>query len=517
MSSILRPQPAVAPGSVIPQAAQRILYLATRASFSSAVRKALGAPHLEALRAILSGPDMTDLDTLLMSGGIHIDQAEQYLHSFPQHAIVRRRMYEVADNMVQHLVTRLPELMQDLRNYSTTIRYLSELMDAFSIDQYATFRNGFLNEFLIVVLQNLFLKSCSFLRDANDEKTFADFMHYHDTLYDRNNGAEQGLVIDNRHLVYVFDETEAFFTPHVAPFASVRAEQQPASHDQEFYDLMRDDLIRLTEMNVVRSDLFEDGYFGFTVHPPREIARYSSFCTMTINPPGTRQAYLCYVDRSTGDIFMPKTQCKLDIILPPDMYNAFRHAVAEHLHTQLSVTEKQRVDEIARSFVPRRGSPDDAFDNDSAAFMSTTQETARAGSEGDQFDAEEAGFGAEVPDRQTPVEVWQYVRHETASVTPDIVSAPPSSVVTSQTSAQESLSRVQLMRCLPSIKAREIVAAFTKIIGPPVRVSGSHHIFSRNGISFPLAYHASESMPPGIVLRALKALGISAQELLDVL
>ena len=64
------------------------------------------------------------------------------------------------------------------------------------------------------------------------------------------------------------------------------------------------------------------------------------------------------------------------------------------------------------------------------------------------------------------------------------------------------------------IKGSKVLAVITRLLGEPVRISGSHHIFisPRNGIKYPIPIHEADEVKFPVLLASLKKWGVTLEE-----
>ena len=174
----------------------------------------------------------------------------------------------------------------------------------------------------------------------------------------------------------------------------------------------------------------------------------------------------------------------MNVVIPHDLYFSLRAAFADYLLKQLKATETKRVVSLPKLSAQEVIDTDRSID---AAFAQVQVE-----------DMCEATHGA--------VEkfVWRRPEAEVSPAKPLDQNA-------------KSIHRVLLIARLPSKKAIDIIAAFTRLIGKPSRINGSHHMFVRDGVSYPIPFHPGEPISTGIILRGMRVFGISEEQMLAAL
>lgn len=464
-----------------PAAAARRLYLANRAaSFSNSLRKIIGEENVRDIQKLVESPDMLELDMLYMSGTISEDEFVTYIRSLPQYAIIRRQMMILAQYIGNHMAEQFSDTVHDLRSYQRFVSKLHEFLNTFELQNTPTFRNACFNDLYITVAQYLFVQVMAFFqrtgRPALVKEMLAHHQHFHD-----NNTNPQEFTIDPKILYDDIGKVTEIFDAYL--------DDDPVSHldedDLHILDLTMDELIELSGVNLVEKEVFEYQGFRMAVIPSHEkVDPFSTLCQVGISPPGQEDWYIASFDRSTGDIFFRNTFIPMNVVIPHDLYFSLRAAFADYLLKQLKATETKRVVSLPKLSAQEVIDTDRSID---AAFAQVQVE-----------DMCEATHGA--------VEkfVWRRPEAEVSPAKPLDQNA-------------KSIHRVLLIARLPSKKAIDIIAAFTRLIGKPSRINGSHHMFVRDGVSYPIPFHPGEPISTGIILRGMRVFGISEEQMLAVL
>jgi len=73
---------------------------------------------------------------------------------------------------------------------------------------------------------------------------------------------------------------------------------------------------------------------------------------------------------------------------------------------------------------------------------------------------------------------------------------------------------IEYLKRFKGIKGNKVLAVITRLLGEPVRISGSHHIFTsaRNGISYPIPIHGTDEVKFQVLLASLKKWGVTLEE-----
>ncbi|MFA7278019.1 MAG: type II toxin-antitoxin system HicA family toxin [Candidatus Gracilibacteria bacterium] len=475
-----------------PAAAARRLYLANKAaSFPNSLRKTIGEDNVRFIQKLVESPDMLELDMLYMSGVISEHEFTDYIKSLPQYAIIRRQIMVVAQNIGNHMVEQFPEAVHDMRSYHAFVRKVHEFLNKFELQNTPTFRNACFNSLSHVVAQYLFVQVTAFFQRTGRPEVMKDIVSHHQQFHNHNTDSQE-FTIDAATLYDDMAKVSEFFDALIDP--------DPISHvdndDIDIFDLIMDEVIELSCTNLVEEDIFEYQGFRMTIIPSdAKDDSFSTLCQVGISPPGQDGWCMASFDRSTGDIFFKNTFIPMNVVIPHDLYFALQSAFADRLLQQLRSTEAMRVSSLPQLSHQEMVDADQRID---AAFAQVQVE-----------DMCEATHGA--------VEKFVWRRPE-AEVSPAAqVSTTPSSSSKPLDQNAKSIHRVLLIARLPSKKAIDIIAAFTRLIGKPSRINGSHHMFVRDGVSYPIPFHPGEPISTGIILRGMRVFGISEEQMLAVL
>lgn len=476
-----------------PAAAARRLYLANKtASCSNSLRRIIGEDNVRFIQSLVASPDMLELDMLYMSGVISEREFSAYITSLPQYAIIRRQIMIVAQNIGNHMVEQFPQTVHDMRSYHALVRKVHEFLDTFELQNTPTFRNACFNSLYNVVAQYLFVQVTAFFQRTGRPDVMKEIVCHHQQFHNRNTNPQEFTI--NAAALYE-DMGKA------ADFFGALIDNDSVSHvddeDNAVFDLLMDDIIELSCNNSVHEETFEYEGFRMAILPSdTKDDVFSTLCRVGISPPGQDGWCMASFDRSTGDIFFNNTFIPMSVVIPHDLYFDLQSAFAGRLLQQLKATEAMRIASLPKLSREEMADADQRID---AALAQVQVE-----------DMCEATHGT--------VEkfVWRRPETETPPVASQGAVAPGSSSRPLDQNAK-SIHRVLLIAKLPSQKAIDIIAAFTRLIGKPSRINGSHHMFVRDGVSYPIPFHQSEPISTGIILRGMKVFGISEEEMLAVL
>jgi predicted RNA binding protein YcfA (HicA-like mRNA interferase family) len=127
-----------------------------------------------------------------------------------------------------------------------------------------------------------------------------------------------------------------------------------------------------------------------------------------------------------------------------------------------------------------------------------------------------------------PKSMWQKARHsikkifvpepEPAEKEPDAGAAPePPSFWDPSRAApagREERNGKFTLSNLRGLKAERVIAALTRLLGPAVRVTGSHHFFqTRDGRTYPISVHPGKAVGTGLLRKCLNQMGVTPEEL----
>ncbi len=473
-----------------PAAAARRLYLANKtASCSNSLRRVIGDDNVRFIQQLVASPDMLELDMLYMSGAISEREFSDYIASLPQYAIIRRQIMVIAQNIGNHMVEQFPQTVQDMRSYHALVRKVHEFLNTFELQNTPTFRNACFNNLDHLVAQYLFVQVTAFFQRTGRPHIMKEIVCHHQQFHNHNTNPQE-FTIDAAALYDDMGKAADFFDAFIDNDSVSHVDDE----DNAVFDLLMDEIIELSCNNSVREETFEYQGFRMAILPfDTKDDLFSTLCRVGISPPGQDGWCMAFFDRSTGDIFFERTFIPMSVVIPHDLYFALQGAFADRLLQQLRATEAMRIASLPQL------SPQEIADVD------------------EQIDAASAQVQVEDMCEATHGAVEKFVWRR-----PDVESSPQNAIAPGSCSKPidqntTSIHRVLLIAKLRSKKAIDLIAAFTRLIGKPSRINGSHHVFVRDGVSYPIPFHTGESVSIGIILRGMKIFGISEEQMLAVL
>lgn len=432
------------------------------------IREALGQENVNNIISLITSPDLVDLDVLYLSSVISNEELKQYTYLLPQYRTVFIRMAEIAEQMSEDLYVQVIRDPDPKKAYSTIYIAVEGLRQHIGITDYRTFRNAFIDNLFNFFSKSLFIKCCSRRPGLNAQ----DLIAFHEKFLAPN---IPPCSFSSSDLLDYFKEGQIFFEGHIPkpePYA-------PTPDDARYETLLHDEILSLAENNTFATYTFDLYGYEIIVERPSTEQKPGILAHVVFQNPIKNQYIVSFIDRFIGDLCLANTSIPMNMFLPSHVCGNIRRIVLETTHKRLMAAEENRILNLPAL-------PTAEFQTESA------------------------------DEELSPVHIQQWVREH---VYVEALEGTQPEEKSKPTSATESPSkfRIQLMQRVGSLKVRHLVRALTRLLGEPNRIQGSHYIFSLNGKSFPIPFHSSESVSPGILTSCMNTFEITPREMLEAL
>lgn len=470
--------------------ALRELYLANLpVKFPSAVRQLIGNENIASIQKLLASPEVVELDALFMAGHLSDDQTIAFVRTLPELVDVRRTIYLISQRIGDSLLFAFANtLKKDLHLYGEILKRFFSFFEDLFLEGRPTFRNGRLDELRKMAVERFAVLSVQYLKSTNSN-LLGDITSFWESFQKRD------LNLTNiSNLIAQIDIGKDVFRPRACAAAS---DAFANKEDLTLLPYMLDELVRLTETHVIKDETFRHGDFIITLFQPTDDeCQALRFCDVRIVLPTASRPLMCVFDRGNSQFIMSAATSSLGLFLDPHMQEVLTYVVVDHLLQQLYVMENARLKSVYESLA--------AYHEMRAAQKAQKEQDITSTGKTSTDD----GDLISVPDMSA------YVRYHVSQTVPNSVSDSNTCPVRS---AEDMQSRVSFLQCLPSLSGRDIIDAFARLVGDPVRQNGSHVIFRFRGKTYPIPLHSGQAPHPGIVLRGMKTFGITSKQMLEAL
>lgn len=485
-----------------------------------AVRKGLGFNNVRELVALFSQSEVQDMDILCMTGAMNDEEISQYLKILPDYDQLLVRIHEIVLQMMAQFRGELSRVRNadDLRlTMRSGLNNGIKAANNLKITDVRTYRNTLADLFIETYIYEIFEAFQDYvvsksLRSMN--QVFYDIVAESCQIAKAEGKPEfqAGAVLDTKNeLRTLLNEPESAkrfceMTGQIPLDDEQRhvLEQELASERSVILDEAQYKKINFTripfgesEMAIMCEDLFgKDNRTGFRQTCAVEISlnphEKTRLPSSSVWPNGQRFAYFenrpgvfsFVVNRANGELCFLNNQVKpIRCVMSEDQYLFLKKAVYDALFNYLANKEPDI---------------DDLFKKASVIGDARSQLTETVNADGAQNNED-------IP----PVQTWTYVPWR-----------PSKSENETETFAQNyerersSKNIYPLVKKLKGLKGNEVLSALRRILGDPLRIQGSHHIFKspRNGVTYPVPIHGTDAVKFPLLLGSLRQWGISLEE-----
>lgn len=470
------------------------------------------------VRELLTDPELVDLDVLTAMGDVGLEEAREYRLLLPRFHEIRAGLYAAADRAAERVVPKLPYYLDQSfdpikrrydprRGVTQLVRAVSEFAYPSAVDAYA-YRNALLQHFAGRLGAMLALQiSLAAEKRPHGAELLVEFQS---SLFPYEGEASADAAAS---AVVEWNRGRCFLRKHGAALRALAKHYPAAPHDiarliQEVNSLsyLRNIDPAEREVHGAYFRIFGDGLDGWEKYRAETAAGLElSFDPAAVASDPTRpwSSYTITetrlrlsLDRS-GQL-VSGSGLPLSAVLQHaglgDVSNALHACVLEQLREALLAKPEDR---LPATPTPRRIRP--------VAPPPSPAVTAV-----DLFSAADNDAITEEPGELPAEEDSSTFVIETRSELGVAEVLPPE--------VQDALPQRVSSVLLRNLTEDDVIAAFTRLLGKPTRVRGSHHIFKgRNGGTYPAPRHPGKTMGIGLLLKCLDRLGIGAEELLSAL
>ncbi len=489
-------------------------------------RRLFGAANVAALSEALTDPDLQTIDTLVMSGQLTDEEAEEYQFLLPELHAVRREMYALADAFAVALQPKLPYYFDQTftrhdevnRNggLARLIGSTFDLATALARLEVHSERNAMVYDFLTRLQGNIMHSFFRHMGRVGTEKTIIEMSEYLRANFDVN--AQNGNAYYPPYLSWsCFATHEHFWTKHRAELASffrhpadttTRASADPSRNDALFAEVSALSYLRGIETTQRQFGSVTIRIVGEALaqHHSRRGADVC-FISLACNAPGV-QPKTTPLDLPTkdGGVFQHEEFVDGSEMLTLDRSTGQLHAFGSGLPLDALCDGFPAAAETLRGLVlsilldDLQGRPDDLVPPSKYPRPAPSISI-----------ADEA---AVLEDAQA---VAAETREELTFAWTPYVAPPTRSADAPRTSTAIEHPRFQ-MSLLRNRSADEVFRALVRLLGKPTGIEGSHHLFrGRDGRRYPIPFHKGDSVGIGILKKCLQWYGIDPDEFYDAL
>jgi|GEM_PF-5320382 len=436
-----------------------------------------GEEALQKLDELLANSIVPEIDRMAHDGDIDFLEASEYAMHLPEYHQLRTELRALANEFAMRMEKKLPHYFSRIFNRNGTINVkayekhfnglrmlLFELLQTSSTKEKVTGWNGRIIEFFEFLDQALILSLRTYAKSV-----------FEDPLIRIQAGYQvQSLAYNTPHPFTHETGEKSYY--HLAVNGVQIMEHMTSLHQ---WKAIESDLIAdIPQVSI--SDLWEEAedLSQFREIPVSsllighyEIAIKSGYT----NRPGVRSQYLASVViadratgtsildfsicRSTGDLFIPTTNLCLGTYMDPKAYQSLRAHLFKLICSQLRGTSE----------------------NIASHVTVVTQE----------LEAIHEELKTRLPEEE------------------------PTNVISFPTERQKPVFNLSRLRNLSSQK---VLRALTRLLGPPVRIRGSHHFFStRDGGAYPISIHKGRTVKTGLLRACLEKMGLDPIEFYEAL
>lgn len=441
------------------------------------LRKFFGDELLNQLEELAKGSIVEEIDAMIHDGDISRELASEYGMHLPEYHQLRRDVRYLSDEFAKHMGKKLPRYFERIFNEDGSInpkafdkhfvglrRLLIDLMDAYSTKDKVTGWNGRMLEFWSFLDQSLALFLADFARrHFKDSRARIHASWQVRDVCKRTPHiftGEAGEKSPHHLAVSGLDTMTHLSQFHPWEEAERGLREYPLDYDVEDLFSEAEDLTQFRKLNSVALNVGQYKFIVGTQYHDRPGVRSQYMATVLIQDRSDQSTVLqLSVCRSTGDLFVPTTNVCLGSFMNVESYQSLRIYLFDLICKEL------------------RGKPEDIESN----VPVVTREIEEIHEE----------------IRETLPEEEQ----------PKVISFPK----------EKSRPTFNLSR-LRNLSSSKVHRALTRLLGPPVRIRGSHHFFrTRNGDAHPISLHRGRTVKTGLLRACIHEMGLDPLEFYEAL